>query len=484
MDLTTLSASRRILLWAAVVSGLLLAMLDQTIVGTALPEIVQDLGGPGWYVWAFTAYLVPATVLLPVAARLSDRYGRRHVLVAGMGLFVTGSALCAVAGSMPVLTAGRAVQGVGAAALEALSFIVVSELSGAGRRATGQAALSAVMGFSFVAGPLVGGLLTDHVGWRWAFLVNVPIGLAGMAVLVRTLPRQFGRHESRETPLDLLGIATLTVSVGALLLGLNRHQQLGTWGDPASGGAVGVGVLGLLVFLQVERRAVAPIIPLRLLRDRVTGRILLAGAFATTGLYGAILLLPRWYQLEEGTSSTGSGLRLYPLLIALLLAVNIGAVAVVRRRDVRGPLLVAGALVLVGSAAFAALDESSPGWHPLLAMAVLGLGMGPALSGLQIAIGRTSAPADLGAAMSALLLGRQVIGAVALAAAEALHRSAAMEQGPTAATGTTVAWVAGTGAVVAAVALLGLRGRLPEGPAAPAPSEVTEPRGVASTSGA
>src|SRR3712207_3571649 len=148
MDLSSLSRTRRCLLWAAVVSGLLLAMLDQTIVGTALPDAIGELGGSSWYVWVFIAYLVPATVLLPVAARISDRLGRQRVLLGGMTLFLLGSTVCALAGSMLAFTAGRAVQGAGAAALEALTFIVVSELAGAGRRGAGQAAISAVMALS------------------------------------------------------------------------------------------------------------------------------------------------------------------------------------------------------------------------------------------------------------------------------------------------------------------------------------------------
>ncbi|HEU5037444.1 MAG TPA: MFS transporter [Nocardioides sp.] len=465
MDLST-SSPRRFLVWAAVVSGLLLAMLDQTIVGTALPAIVADLGNPAWYVWAFTAYLVPATVLLPVAARVSDRLGRQRVLLAGMALFVAGSSVCAVAASMPVLTGGRAVQGMGAAALEALSFLVVNELSAGARRGAGQAAISMVMAISFLAGPLVGGLITDHVGWRWAFLVNVPVGIGAMVLLALSLPPSFGRHESRETPLDVLGILVLTTSVGVLLLGINRHQQLDSWTAPTAGPAVVLGLLGLVAFVRVERYAVAPVIPLRLLTDRSTGRVLLAGAFATTGLYACILLVPRWYQLELGASATSSGVRVYPLLLAVLLAVNVGAVAVTRRGAVRGPLLVAGAVTLAGAAAFACLDASSPAWLPLVAMAVLGLGMGPALSGLQIALTRTTTPADLGAAMGTLLMGRQVIGVVALAVADALY-SSRIPEGSAVATGHGVAWVAGAGAVVAALALLGLPRRLPDPPAGP-----------------
>ncbi|HXH78869.1 MFS transporter [Nocardioides sp.] len=477
MELDHLPPRRRVLLWVAVVSGLLLAMLDQTIVGTALPEIVDDLGGREWYVWAFTAYLVPATVLLPVAARSSDRYGRQRVLLVGMSMFVAGSIVCSWAASMEVLTAGRAVQGVGAAALEAVSFILLSELSNVSRKGAGQAAIAAVMGVSFIAGPLVGGLLTDHAGWRWAFLVNVPIGIAAMAVLLVALPAGFGRTEARDTPLDMRGIAALTASVGALLIGINRHQELHTWADITTGGAVGLGVLGMGVLLWVERRAVAPVIPLRILTHPVTGRLLLAGAFATTGLYACVLLVPRWYQLDQGASATGSGVRIYPLLVGLLIAVNIGVVAVVRGNDVRGPLLVSGSVVLVGAGLFALVDSSSPGWLPLLAMAVLGLGMGPALSGLQIAIARTCHPRDLAAAMGTLLLGRQVVGVVALAVGEALYRAKAMNHGAAAATGGGVAWVAGVGALVALVAVAGLRDRLPEqGTPTPSPPSCPDPR--------
>lgn len=178
-------------------------------------------------------------------------------------------------------------------------------------------------------------------------------------------------------------------------------------------------------------------------------------------MYACVLLVPRWYQLDQGISATGSGVRIYPLLIGLLLAVNLGAVAVARRGEVRGPLLVSGAVVLLGGVVFVMLDAGSPGWLPLVAMAVLGLGMGPALSGLQIAISRTVTPADLGAAMGILLLGRQVVGVVALAVGEALYDGRVDGHGPAAATGWAVAWVASAGAVVAALGIAGVRARLP-----------------------
>src|SRR5512133_2749369 len=192
-----MTPSRQRLLLAAVVSGLLLAMLDQTIVGTALPAIVRDLDGWSSYLWVVTAYLVPATVSLPVYARLSDRHGRRALLLIGMALFLLGSALSASAQDMTQLIAWRGLQGLGAGALEGLSFILVADLFAGRRSAALQGALAGLMGVSFIAGPLVGGFLTDHVGWRAVFTVNLPIGIAALAVVATVLPASVGRVERR-----------------------------------------------------------------------------------------------------------------------------------------------------------------------------------------------------------------------------------------------------------------------------------------------
>ncbi len=457
-ELAHLSRRRRVLLWLAVLSGLLLAMLDQTIVGTALPQIVQNLGGELWYVWAITAYLVPATVLLPVFAGLSDRYGRQRILLSGMGLFVLGSALCAMAQSMGQVAAFRAVQGGGAAALEALSFLLVAELSGPRRNATTQAVLAAFMAFSFIGGPMIGGLLTDHVGWRWVFLVNVPLGLLAIAVVARVLPAELGRRQGRETPLDIAGIAVLTASLGSVLVGLNQHLLISSWLAARTGGLVMAGLVGMGLLVIVERRAASPILPLRLLTQPLMMRLLVTGATATFGLYACVMLLPRYYQQTQGVSATRSGLFIYPLLAGLLVAVNVGAAVIARRKAFRGTLLVANGAVGLGAVGFTLFQASSPAVLPLVLMTLIGVGVGPNLSGVQIAVQRTVAPRDLGAAMGALLLGRQLGGALALASAETiyvgrLHAGASAEE----ATGWSVFLVAAAGAVVAAVALLTLR---------------------------
>src|SRR3954452_6544798 len=186
-------------------------MLDQTIVGTALPAIVRDLDGSSLYLWAVTAYLVPATISLPVYARLSDRHGRRAMLLVGLGFFLVGSALAASAQGMGQFIAERAVQGLGGGALEGLPFIPVADLYAGRRSASLQAALAGLMGLAFILGPLLGGVLTDGPGWRWSCLVSVPIGLAALAVVARFLPRSLGPSEGREGPVDVARMALLGV---------------------------------------------------------------------------------------------------------------------------------------------------------------------------------------------------------------------------------------------------------------------------------
>jgi hypothetical protein len=417
-------------------------------------------------VWAITAYLVPATITLPIYARLSDRYGRRALLLTGMGLFLLGSALSATSQDMTQLIAFRGLQGCGAGALEGLSFILVADLFRGRRSAALQGALAGLMGVSFIAGPLIGGFLADQVGWRSVFAVNLPIGIAAMVVVAAVLPASLGRSESRSTPLDLAGIVTLTAAVGALLVGLNERTRadaagvLPAWTEPRVGGLIAAGIALLAAFVAIERRAAAPIVPLRLLTDRRVGAILLSGATATFGLFAGVLLLPRYFQTVRDVSATHSGLLIYPLMLGLLLAVNVAAPIIMRRHAFRGVVLCGYAIAALGALGFATFDASTPDWQSLAFMGLLGIGIGPALSGLQIAITRSVAPADIGAALGTLLLGRQIGGAIALAAAETIYRAQEHSgAAPAVATGTGVLGVSLAGALIAGLAL----GSLPRG---------------------
>src|SRR5919202_401284 len=419
------------LLLAAVVCGLLLAMLDQTIVGTALPAIVHDLDGSSLYMWAVTAYLVPATVSLPVYARLSDRHGRRTMLLVGLVLFLAGSALSASAQGMGQFIAWRAVQGLGAGALEGLPFVLVADLYAGRRSASLQAALAGLMGFAFIAGPLLGGAITDGPGWRWAFLVNVPVGLASLVVVARFLPSSLGRHEGREVPVDVAGISLLTAGVGLVLVGLNQRTAT----------LLFAGAVVLAAFVAVERRAAAPVVPLRLFANRTLAALLIAGAAATSGLYAGVLLLPRYLEGARHVSATRSGLLIYPLLLGLVLATTLAASAINRWQQWRLPVLIGTGLAALGALGFGTFDPETPVWQGLLFMALIGFGVGPALSGLQIGLQRQVVPAAVAGALSTLILVRQVGGALAPAAPDTVY-SASTRAGSPAATAT------GTGVLV------------------------------------
>lgn len=488
MDALAISPARQRLLLAAVMSGLLLAMLDQTIVGTALPAIVEQLNGESLYVWAITAYLVPATVSLPLYARLSDRLGRKALLLAGMTIFLLGSTCAGAAGTMGQLIAARAVQGLGAGALEALPFILVADLYGGRRSAALQGALAGLMGVSFIAGPLVGGFLTDHVGWRSVFYVNLPIGLAALAAVAAVLPAGIGRSEQRGTRLDLAGIALLTAGVGLLLIGLGERGHavagggLPGWTEPRTGGLIVLGALLLAAFVAVERRAASPIVPLALFTRRRTAALLAAAATGGFGLYAGVLLLPRYFQLVREVSATHSGLLIYPLLLGLVVSVNVGAALIVRRLEFRRVLLGGCALTALGALGFAGFDADTPDWQSLVLMAFLGLGVGPLFSGIQIALQRSVQPTEIAGAMGTLLLLRQVGGAIALAAAETVYVGRLHASGADAAaraTGTGVFAIALTGALLAALALLSLPrggGRIPAPP--PAEDAAAAPAGA------
>lgn len=477
--LTALTPGRRRLLLAAVMSGLFLAMLDQTIVGTALPRIVEHLGGRELYVWAMTAYLVPATVTLPLYARLSDRYGRRALLLCGMALFLLGSLVAGASSSMEQLIVGRAVQGLGAGALEALPFVLVADLFVGRRSAALQGMLAGLMGISFVAGPLIGGFLTDHVGWRTVFFVNLPIGIAAIVAVAAVLPARLGRSEGRDTPLDLAGIALLTVGVALLLVGLGERGHAGAdgslpgWIALRTGGLMLAGLVVLAGFLAVERRAAAPIVPLSLFTRRRTAVLIAVAATGGFALYAGVLLLPRYFQLVRDVSATHSGLLIYPLLLGMVVSVNVGAALIVRRLEFRRVLLVGCALMALGALGFATFDSGTPDWQGLLFMALLGLGVGPIFSGTQIAIQRSVAPPMVGGATGTLLLARQVGGAVALAVAETIYVGRLHGGGADAAAQATGMGVLVLGLVGAGLAALALS-TLPRGGARlPAPPPLT-----------
>ena len=307
----------RIEIFIVVLLGIFLAALDQTIVGTALPDIVTDLKGNDVYTWAFTSYLLTATVSGPLYGKLSDLFGRRIIFMIGVSVFLIGSVLCATSGEMWQLILFRGIQGLGAGALFPVSLAIIADIFAPSERGKYQGFFGAVFGISFLIGPAIGGILTDNFSWHWIFLVNLPLGLVVLLVIWRTLPTRIERGIERS--IDYLGAAVFVAALVPILIGLT-NKQFGEWSDPEVGGLVALGLGLAAVFIWVESRAKEPILPLGLFRIRAFTASVFAMFFAAMGFFAAVVFMPRWYQVVQGTSATEAGYQILPLLGGLVVS--------------------------------------------------------------------------------------------------------------------------------------------------------------------
>ena len=285
----------------AVMLGLFLGALDQTIVGPALPTIVTELSGNDYYVWAVTIYLLTSTISGPIYGKLSDLFGRRPIFMFGIVVFLIGSALSGLSQNMGMLIVFRGIQGIGAGSLFPVALAVIGDLFTPAERGKYQGLFGAVFGVAFVAGPLVGGWLTENISWHWIFYVNIPIGIAALLVIQRLLP--VVRTPSATRNFDILGGVIFTVAISFLLVGLT-NKQFGDWTDVSVGGFILIGVLGSILFALAERRAKEPIVPLDLWKSRAYSASMISVFFAAFAFFGAIVFLPRWFQVVEGFSPT------------------------------------------------------------------------------------------------------------------------------------------------------------------------------------
>ena len=289
----------------AVMLGLFLGALDQTIVGPALPTIITQLSGNDYYVWAITIYLLTSTISVPFWGKLSDIYGRKPIFMIGIVIFLIGSALSGLSQNMGMLILFRGIQGIGAGSLFPVALAVIGDLFTPKERGKYQGLFGAVFGIAFVAGPLIGGWLTENLSWHWIFYVNIPIGIVALIVIQRLLPTV--KTPSATRNFDLIGGAIFTVSMVFLLVGLT-NKQFGDWAEPTVGGFIIVGLIGTLLFILAEARAAEPIVPLGLWRTRSYSATMVTVFFAAFAFFGAIVFLPRWFQVVEGFTPTNSGL--------------------------------------------------------------------------------------------------------------------------------------------------------------------------------
>jgi EmrB/QacA subfamily drug resistance transporter len=412
----------RLVILGAVMLVLFLSSLDQTIVGTALPRIVTDLHGSEQYAWVVTIYLLTSTITVPIYGKLSDVYGRRPLLLIGIGLFLLGSALSGLSQNIEQLIMFRAIQGLGAGALFPISLAIVGDLFDPRERGRYQGIFGGVFGISFLLGPLIGGFFTDHVSWHWIFYVNIPVGIAAFAAISSKLPNM-RRENTSVRDFDYLGTAVFTAGVVPLLIGLSNKGttaadgSLPSWGSPEVGGLMAIGIVLLVVFVWIEHRATQPIVPLTLFRDRTFSASILATLAVSIGMFAGIIYLPRFYQVVRGVSATQSGYETWPLLLGLIGGSVLTGRLISRTGRYRKLVVTSACLLLVGMLLMTTLTATTPNWELWGFMLVVGVGVGPGMSGYTTIVQNVVPVRLMGTSTSVLTFFRQVGGSIGLAAA-------------------------------------------------------------------
>jgi EmrB/QacA subfamily drug resistance transporter len=409
----------------AVMLGLFLGALDQTIVGPALPTIATDLNGNDLYVWAITIYLLTSTISVPFWGKLSDLYGRKPIFMIGIVIFLVGSALSGLSQNMGMLIAFRGLQGVGAGSLFPVALAVIGDLFTPAERGKYQGLFGAVFGVAFVVGPLVGGFLTEQIHWNWIFYVNIPIGLVALFVISRLLPTMKTERATRN--FDILGGIIFTVAISFLLVGLT-NKQFGDWTDPTVGGFILAGLIGTVLFILAEARAKEPIIPLDLFRNRTYTSSMISTFFASFAFFGAIIFLPRWFQFVHGFSPTNSGLAALPLMVGLIFSSIVSGLIVSRTGRYKWLLVGAIIVMAISTALMTQLTSTTDLAIVWFWMFIAGLGVGPTFSVFTIVVQNAVPFSQLGVATSNLTFFRQIGGSVALAIVGTIFGSTFLEQ--------------------------------------------------------
>jgi EmrB/QacA subfamily drug resistance transporter len=395
------------LVLCALVLGMLLAALDQTIVATALPTIVGDLGGASHLSWIVTAYLLASTASTPLWGKLGDMYGRKRFFQAAIVIFLLGSALAGLSRSMGELIAFRALQGIGGGGLIIGAQTIVGDVVAPADRGRYQGVFGAVFGATSVLGPLLGGVIVDHASWRWVFYINLPVGIVALMVTGAFLPAAQTRVAH---VIDYLGAMLVAAGTAALVLMTSLGGTSYAWGSPQIVSLGVAGVVLLALFVVVERRAEEPILPVRLFKNRVFGVSSAIGFVVGFAMFGAITFLPLYLQVVKGVSPTVSGLRLLPMMAGLILTSISSGQLISRTGRYKIFPIIGTALMTIGLLLLSRLGPDTSWLDASLYMFVFGMGIGSVMQVLVIAVQNAVDYKDLGTATSGATYFRSIGG--------------------------------------------------------------------------
>ncbi|OMC15620.1 MDR family MFS transporter [Mycobacterium colombiense] len=398
-------AQRRNFIFVAILLGMLMAALDQTIVATALPTIVANLGGAGHQSWVVTSYLLASTIITALVGKFGDLFGRKRVFQAAVVFFVAGSVLCGLSSSMGMLVASRALQGIGGGGLMVTAMALIGEVIPLRDRGRYQGAMGAVFGVTTVIGPLLGGYFTDHFTWRWAFWINVPISVVVFFVAAAAIPALTDRTKP---VIDYTGILFVGLGAAGLTLATSWGGTTYPWGSPMIIGLFVGSVIALCVFAWVESRAAAPILPIRLFQSSVFTVCCVLSFVVGFAMLGALTFLPTYMQFVNGVSATTSGLRTLPMVIGML-TTSMGSGVIVGRTGRYKVFPIAGTAVMaVAFFLMSRMDPSTSAVVQSLFLVILGAGIGMCMQTLVLIVQNTSSFDDLGVATSGVTFFRTI----------------------------------------------------------------------------
>ncbi len=394
------------LTFLGLILAVLLAALDQTIVATALPTIVGDLNGLQHISWVITAYILAATIGLPIYGKLGDLFGRKYVFLIAIGIFLLGSVLSGLAQDMTQLIVFRALQGIGGGGLFIGAQAILGDVVSPRDRGRYMGLIGAAFGVASVSGPLLGGFITDNWDWRWIFYINLPIGALAIAVIMTSLHTP--RPEPRRVRLDYVGTVLLAVASTAIILLTSWGGMTYGWNSPVIIGLGGTALVAAVLFVLVERRAAEPIMPLALFRNRNFTLSTLIGMAVGIAMFSTIAYLPTFLQMVNGVSATASGLMMLPMTAGMLIA-SIGTGQLISRTGrykvypIIGPVILATGLLLLSR-----ISDSTPYWFTALGMLVIGLGVGCMMQNLVLIVQNSLPRAVMGTGTSTTNYFRQI----------------------------------------------------------------------------